>query len=88
MRWCTCVVPWAARPARLQPDRSALAIVARDHSTLEPIPGGVQIPLPAAWHHEEFLLVRPDQHVAWRGPDLTELDLSLATGSARVTVER
>ncbi|KAB1139349.1 FAD-binding monooxygenase [Streptomyces luteolifulvus] len=28
------------------------------------------IPAPAAWAHEHFLLVRPDQHIAWRGRQL------------------
>ncbi len=39
---------------------------------LEPPPG-------YPWR-EEFLLVRPDQHVAWRAGDPAEIDLDLATG--------
>jgi hypothetical protein len=29
---------------------------------------------------DEFLLVRPDQHIAWRGGDPGEIDLDLVTG--------
>ena len=31
------------------------------------------------WSHE-FLLVRPDQHVAWRARDAAQIDLDLVTG--------
>jgi hypothetical protein len=28
----------------------------------------------------EFLLVRPDQHIAWRAGDASDIDLDLVTG--------
>ena len=31
----------------------------------------------------EFLLVRPDQHIAWRARDAAQIDLDLVTGSTR-----
>ncbi|URN03187.1 FAD-dependent monooxygenase [Actinomadura madurae] len=38
------------------------------------------IPAPAAWGHEPFLLIRPDQHIAWRGPRLDASVLLRAVG--------
>jgi hypothetical protein len=30
--------------------------------------------------HDEFLLVRPDQHIAWRASDPAGIDLAAAVG--------
>ncbi|MFC5677923.1 FAD-dependent monooxygenase [Aeromicrobium endophyticum] len=40
----------------------------------------VALPDGDAWAPDEFLLVRPDQHVAWRGTRLHEADLDQVTG--------
>jgi hypothetical protein len=36
----------------------------------------------------DYLLVRPDQHIAWRGRDLDAADLSRHCGSPRRTARR
>jgi 2-polyprenyl-6-methoxyphenol hydroxylase-like FAD-dependent oxidoreductase len=41
----------------------------------------VQAPLSYPWR-QEYLLVRPDQHIAWRAEDAAEIDLGLVTGTA------
>jgi hypothetical protein len=38
------------------------------------------IPAPPTWNHEPFLLVRPDQHVAWRGHRLDPVTLQRVSG--------
>ncbi len=38
-----------------------------------------EVPAPYPWH-DEFLLVRPDQHIAWRAGDPAGIDLEAATG--------
>jgi 2-polyprenyl-6-methoxyphenol hydroxylase-like FAD-dependent oxidoreductase len=43
----------------------------------------VQAPPSYPWR-DEFLLVRPDQHIAWRAGDPDDIDLDLITGRARM----
>jgi len=41
----------------------------------------VQAPPSYPWG-QEYLLVRPDQHIAWRAGDAAEIDLDVVTGAA------
>jgi hypothetical protein len=41
----------------------------------------VDAPASYPWR-SEFLLVRPDQHIAWRASDPARIDLDLVTGRA------
>ena len=45
----------------------------------------VQAPPSYPWG-QEYLLVRPDQHIAWRAQDAAEIDLDVVTGAADMTV--
>jgi 2-polyprenyl-6-methoxyphenol hydroxylase-like FAD-dependent oxidoreductase len=47
----------------------------------------VQAPRSYPWR-DEFLLVRPDQHIAWRSSDPDRVDLDLITGLARMGTRR
>ena len=55
---------------------AALAARAREHG----IPLTVAEPPPGYRWRDEFLLVRPDQHIAWRARDAGQIDLGLVTG--------
>ena len=39
----------------------------------------VEAPPSYPWRHE-YLLIRPDQHIAWRAADAAEIDLDVVTG--------
>lgn len=63
------------------PDVAALAGQARRQG----IPLTVlQAPPSYPWH-QEYLLVRPDQHIAWRAARAAEIDLDVVTGRSRPT---
>jgi 2-polyprenyl-6-methoxyphenol hydroxylase-like FAD-dependent oxidoreductase len=47
------------------------------------IPVSLVEPPPSDPRSEEFLLVRPDQHIAWRAGNAADIDLDLATGHGR-----
>ena len=48
-----------------------------DPLPVDPLPGD---PLPGDPRSGEFLLVRPDQHIAWRAGNAASIDLDLAAG--------
>ena len=52
------------------------------------IPLAVAQPPPDYPWRDDFLLVRPDQHIAWRAGDPDSIDLGLATGVAATTAGR
>jgi 2-polyprenyl-6-methoxyphenol hydroxylase-like FAD-dependent oxidoreductase len=52
------------------------------------IPLAVTEPPPDYPWRDDFLLVRPDQHVAWRASDPDAIDLDVATGLATMTAGR
>jgi 2-polyprenyl-6-methoxyphenol hydroxylase-like FAD-dependent oxidoreductase len=52
------------------------------------IPLAVVEPPPGYPWREDFLLVRPDQHIAWRASDPDSIDLDLATGLSAMTAGR
>jgi hypothetical protein len=56
--------------------------VLQDRARRRGIPLAVLRPPPGYPWGREFLLVRPDQHIAWRAPDAAEIDLDLVTGHA------
>lgn len=58
--------------------RGVPELVQRSH--LRGIPLSLVEPPPSLHWADEFLLVRPDQHIAGRAADATDLDLDLATG--------
>jgi hypothetical protein len=64
--------------------RSGLAERARRRG----IPLAVVEPPPDYPWRDDFLLVRPDQHIAWRAGDPDSIDLDLATGLAAATAGR
>ncbi|WP_043807127.1 FAD-dependent monooxygenase [Rhodococcus triatomae] len=45
----------------------------------------VSVPVNATGAQDQFLLIRPDQHIAWTGTDITDIDLDLVTGKASVS---
>jgi hypothetical protein len=46
------------------------------------IPLAVVQPPPSYPWHQEYLLVRPDQHIAWRAGRAADIDLDVVTGAA------
>ncbi len=66
------------------PVRAHQAAVARlaTRARRERIPLALVEPPPSYPWREEFLLVRPDQHIAWRAADPAEIDIGLVTGHA------
>jgi hypothetical protein len=45
-------------------------------------------PPPGYPWRDDFLLVRPDQHIAWRASDPDSIDLDVATGVSTMTAGR
>ena len=66
-------------PARAFPDE--VAELVRDADTLGITLTLVEAPDTYPWH-DEFLLVRPDQHIAWRADTPHDIDLAHVTGRA------
>jgi 2-polyprenyl-6-methoxyphenol hydroxylase-like FAD-dependent oxidoreductase len=66
------VGPVRARPAAV----AALAAEARERQMPLAL---VQAPATYPWR-EEYVLVRPDQHIAWRTSDPADIDLDIVTG--------
>ncbi len=66
------------------PVRAGQAAVAglADRARRQRIPLALAEPPPCYPWREEFLLVRPDQHIAWRAADPADIDLGLVTGHA------
>jgi 2-polyprenyl-6-methoxyphenol hydroxylase-like FAD-dependent oxidoreductase len=61
-------------------DRAADVAALADRARRRRIPLSV-LPAPPSYPWgREFLLVRPDQHIAWRAGDAAEIDLDLVTG--------
>jgi 2-polyprenyl-6-methoxyphenol hydroxylase-like FAD-dependent oxidoreductase len=60
------------------PEVAALVSQARQRG----IPLAVVQPPPSYPWHQEYLLVRPDQHIAWRAGRATDIDLDVITGAA------
>jgi hypothetical protein len=52
------------------------------------IPLAVVEPPPGYPWRDDFLLVRPDQHIAWRASDPDTIDLDIATGASTMTAGR
>ncbi len=63
---------------------AALAARARERG----IPLTVAAPPPGYRWRDEFLLVRPDQHIAWRAGDPDDIDLDLVTGRSSAPAGR
>ena len=63
---------------------AALAARARERG----IPLTVAEPPPRYRWRDEFLLVRPDQHIAWRAGDPDDIDLDLVTGRSSAPAGR
>ena len=63
---------------------AALAARARERG----IPLTVAGPPPGYRWRDEFLLVRPDQHIAWRAGDPDDIDLDVVTGRGSVSAGR
>jgi aromatic ring hydroxylase-like protein len=57
----------------------AVAVLLAEADTLGIPVEPVQAPADYPWS-EEFLLVRPDQHIAWRASNPSDIDLRLVTG--------
>jgi hypothetical protein len=53
----------------------------RDRARRRGIPFAVLRSPPDYPWGREFLLVRPDQHIAWRAREAAEIDLDLVTGN-------
>jgi 2-polyprenyl-6-methoxyphenol hydroxylase-like FAD-dependent oxidoreductase len=68
----------AGRTAALNAPVAALAGRARERG----IPLTLRAPPPGYPWAGEFLLVRPDQHIAWRASDPDDIDLDVVTGRA------
>jgi 2-polyprenyl-6-methoxyphenol hydroxylase-like FAD-dependent oxidoreductase len=62
-------------------DRAVAGLVDRAHRRGIPL-ALVEPPESYPWR-EEYLLVRPDQHIAWRTRDPADIDLDLAAGGGR-----
>jgi 2-polyprenyl-6-methoxyphenol hydroxylase-like FAD-dependent oxidoreductase len=67
-------------PAR---DRPAAVAALTAGAARRGIPLAVREPPPGYPWRAEFLLVRPDQHIAWRSDDPAGIDLDVVTGGAR-----
>jgi 2-polyprenyl-6-methoxyphenol hydroxylase-like FAD-dependent oxidoreductase len=65
-------------------DGAALAARARERG----IPLTVAGPPPGYRWRDEFLLVRPDQHIAWRAGDPGDIDLDVVTGRGSASAGR
>jgi hypothetical protein len=76
----TVLGPVRARPA-------AIAGLARRARVLG-IPLALLEPPPDYPWRDEFLLVRPDQHIAWRAADPASIDLEVVTGCSTAASDR
>ncbi|WP_194896274.1 FAD-dependent monooxygenase [Catenulispora pinisilvae] len=63
-------------------DRPGVAVLVERAEQLG-VPLTLLEPPPSDLWREEFLLVRPDQHIAWRADAVADIDLDLAVGSAQ-----
>jgi 2-polyprenyl-6-methoxyphenol hydroxylase-like FAD-dependent oxidoreductase len=70
----------------LGPDRGAAALAERARARGIPLTLA-QAPPGYPWR-DEFLLVRPDQHIAWRATDPAGIDLDLVTGMMTMGTRR
>ena len=67
-------------------DRPVAVAGLADHARSLGIPLALCEPPEGYPWHDEFLLVRPDQHIAWRAADPAGIDLGVVTGRASTSI--